>query len=247
MAKSTLTLIGGGKTFIGPADGTGPMRYLGDISKVELTVSEDKKTLANFTTPGGGVADSITLIKEVTLAITAQSFDVENLALATFGETGDIASGSITDESHLAYKGGYIRTANGGVGLSGVVVKKGVTTLVAGTDYEVLGGGIRILPTTSAMSNGDTITLDYDYGAARSVEAILNAGKDYSISFDGFNQANDSTPVVLDVWRVRNAPTAVSLVGDNFGNLEFKFDVLMDASKTGAGTSKFFRLVQVEV
>jgi hypothetical protein len=79
MAKKTHTLIGGGggEGFIGPADGSGPLRFLGELSNVEISLKEEKKTLRNYSTPGGGLADSIRLISEVTLSITGHGFDVE--------------------------------------------------------------------------------------------------------------------------------------------------------------------------
>ena len=245
MAKKTHTLIGGGECFIGPFDGSAALRFLGEASKVELTFSEEKKTLKNYSTPGGGNADTVSLITDVQLVITAHGFDAEALAMATFGESNAITGASVTDESHTAYLGGYIRAAEG-VSLSAVSLTQGVTPLVEGTDFEIKGGGVRILPGATNVTDGDTVLMSYTHANSTTVEAILNAGKEYRFAFDGFNQANDNTPVVLDVWRAKNTPSSIGLVTDDFGNIEFTFDVLKDDAKTGANISKFFKLNQVE-
>ncbi|MBF0625843.1 MAG: hypothetical protein HQL82_13670 [Magnetococcales bacterium] len=245
MAKKTHTLIGGGECFIAPFAGGAAMRFLGEASKVELSFSEEKKTLKNYSTPGGGNADTVSLITDVQLVVTAHGFDAEALAMATFGEAGNIAGGSVTDESHTAWLGGYIR-ATAGVNLTAVTLTNAGTPLVEGTDYEVKGGGVRILPGAVNVSDGDTVLMSYTHAASRTVEAILNTGKEYKMVFDGFNQANDNTPVVLDVWRVKNTPSSIGLVTDDFGNIEFTFDVLKDDAKSGVGVSKFFKLTQIE-
>ncbi|ABK44539.1 conserved hypothetical protein [Magnetococcus marinus MC-1] len=245
MGKKTHTLIGGGECFIGPFGGGAGMRFLGEASKVELSFSEEKKTLKNYSTPGGGTADTVSLITDVQLVITAHGFDTESLAMATFGESGSIAGGTVTDESHVAYRGGYLR-AKEGVDLSAVSLTNSGTPLVEGTDYEVKGGGVRILEAAENVVDGDTVLMTYTHASSATVEAILNAGKEYRLSFDGFNQAFDGKPVVLDVYRVKNTPSSLGLVTDDFGNIEFSMDVLKDDSKTGAGVSKFFKLMQIE-
>ena len=245
MSKKTHTLIGGGECFIAPFAGGAAMRFLGEASKVELTIDEEKKTLKNYSTPGGGNADSVSLITGAQLVVTAHGFDAEALAMATFGEAGSITGASVTDEEHTAYLGGYLRAA-AGVSLSSVSILNGATPLVEGTDFEVKGGGVRILPGATNVADGETVLMSYTHATSRTVEAILNAGKEYRMTFDGFNQANDNTPVVLDVWRVKNTPSSIGLVTDDFGNIEFTFDLLKDDSKTGAGISKFFKLTQIE-
>ena len=122
MAKLTHTLIGGGECFIGPFDGSGPLRFLGEASKVEISFEEDKKTLKNYSTPGGGNADTVSLITNVQLSITAHGFDTKALAMATYGEAGSITGAAVTDEEHILYKGGLIRAAEG-VGLTAVTLK----------------------------------------------------------------------------------------------------------------------------
>ena len=312
MAKRTHTLIGGGECFVGPLNDSGALRFLGEASQVELSFDEDKKTLKNYSTPGGGNADTTSLITDVQLSITAHGFDTEALAMATFGEAGFITGAAVTDEEHVLYKGGLIR-ADEGVGLTAVTLKQkngndasvwvgstayggtseplhvipsvtntyfyrattagtsdaseptwpttvgetvvdgtvtwtcvGKIDLVAGTDYEVKGGGVQILKTAVNVEEGETVLFSYTHANAATVEAILNTGKEYRFVFDGFNQANDNTPVVMDVWRAKNTPSSLGLVTDDFGNIEFVFDVLRDDSKTGEGISQFFKLTQVE-
>ncbi len=245
MAKTTHTLIGGGECFIGPFDGTAALRFLGEASKVEISFEEDKKTLKNYSTPGGGNADTVSLITDIQLSITAHGFDAEALAMATFGEADSVTGAAVTDESHTAYLGGYLRAA-AGVSLTAVSITQGGTPLVEGTDFEIKGGGVRILPGATNVADGDTVLMSYTHANSATIEAILNTGKEYRFVFDGFNQANDNTPVVMDVWRAKNTPSSIGLVTDDFGNIEFVFDVLKDDSKTGANISKFFKLNQVE-
>jgi hypothetical protein len=100
----------------------------------------------------------------------------------------------VSDEEHVAYLGSYIRL-DAGVDISAVTVTKDAAVLGENTDFIVKKGGIYI-PANAGLANGDAILVSYTHADSRTVEAILNFGKEYRFSFDGFNQAFDDNPVV---------------------------------------------------
>lgn len=313
MAKSTHSLLGGGKVYISLADDSDAMRFLGECPKVDLAFDEDKKQLKNYSTPGGGNADSVTLISSVTLTLTNHAFDSKALAIATYGADAAITGAAVTDEEHTVYLGGLVR-ADEGISMSAVTVVskegtnaatwtattayggtseplyvipstpnsyyyeatsagtsdatepvtwpttkgdtvvdatatwtcKGLIELVVNTDYEVNAGGVEILSTATNADDGDVVLFSYTHADSMTVDGILNTGSEYSISFVGFNTANNDSPVVLDVFKVKSSPASVSFIADDFATQELVFEVLKDDSKTGDGVSKYFKITQVE-
>jgi hypothetical protein len=75
------------------------------------------------------------------------------------------------------------------------------------------------------------------------VQALTTGSKTYEMTFGGLNEANSNSPVVLNIYRLQiGAAANLSLIGDDFTALEVKGKVLMDSSKTGTGTSRYFRV-----
>lgn len=151
--------------------------------------------------------------------------------MALFGSVSATTGAAVTEEEHIAYKGGYIRVKNG-ISLSAVSVMKGATSLVEGVDYEVKGGGVLILKTTTLVTNGDTVKINYTHASATVVEAAVNSGAEYKLIFDGFNSANSDKPVVLDIHRATCSPAGIGLIVKEFGTIGWNFELLKDEAIT---------------
>ena len=57
MTTATRSYIGKGKIYAGLRSG-GAMRPIGNVSKISLAISEEKKELKDFTSAGGGTKDT---------------------------------------------------------------------------------------------------------------------------------------------------------------------------------------------
>lgn len=54
---------------------------------------------------------------------------------------------------------------------------------------------------------------------------------------------NQVKKVVLDIYKVKFTPaSSLSFIGDDFGSLELKGIALVDTTKTGLGTSPYFKV-----
>lgn len=112
------SLIGEGEIFLGLRSG-GPLRAVGQVKEFKLEVSEETKELKNYQ-GGGGLADQVSWISKVEATFNFLSLSAKNLALAMRGGNAELASGTVSDQAHIAYAGGFL--ALDGIGPSSVTV-----------------------------------------------------------------------------------------------------------------------------
>lgn len=153
----------------------------------------------------------------------------------------------MTDEAHTAYKGGLIRLAHPGASAVGVALASAPSTPIAASgNYEVRAEGVFVLDDAAAIDDGDALLIDYTHPAYDLVEALTSSAKILELSFGGVNEADSGNPVIVDLFRVQiGAAKNLGLINDNFAELQVDGEVLVDPSKTGAGTSRFFRVQMV--
>lgn len=121
------------------------------------------------------------------------------------------------------------------------VVCAGKTTLVAGTDYEIRGGGVYVF--SSATIAGEVWTVGYTKAATDVVQAITGSGKEYEMLFDGLNEARSGKRTRISAYRVKpGALQNFGLIGEDYAALEVSGEILQDSTKTGAGISKYFKV-----
>lgn len=114
----------------------------------------------------------------------------------------------------------------------------GKTAPVAGTDYEVRGGGIYVFNTLA----GEAWTVNYTKAQVDVIDALTTSSKEYELFFDGLNEARSGKKANVKVYRVKlGAAKVVSWIGDDYGVIELSGKVLKDTSKTGAGVSQYFK------
>lgn len=233
--------IGKGKVYLSKR-GTDKLRFVGNCEKVELSFNEETKELKDFTQAGGGVANSVSRIDKVELGLNLFDYSPENLSLAMFGESSNVAAGSISSEMHILNKNHLTKLSHSHV--SNVVVTDSLTSSVyqQDVDYEVVNAGIIPLE-LGGISDGTDVLIDYDYGASDIVHALMNSGDEYRFVFDGLNEAQSGKKVVLEVYRVKFTPAAsLSFIGDDFASIEITGTALSYSSFVGNGLSKYFKV-----
>lgn len=242
---TTKSYIGKGSVYI--ARPGKALIKIGNSSKLEFSIDEEKKEQPDFENPGGGVADSVSRIKSVKLALTVLKLSPENLALALRGTTGAGAGGAVDKEPHAGVLAGGLvvfaksqdltkpLTVTDGEAVDPVIYQEG-------RDYVRRRAGIEIVAVADGGTIVDKSDIDASYTAlsAVTVEALTNTGEEIRLVFDGINEANGK-PVFVDAFRVKpGAAKGWSLIGDDFASLEIEADVLKDDSKTGVGISQYF-------
>lgn len=123
---------------------------------------------------------------------------------------------------------------------------RGAVTMVDGTDYEVGKAGIFILSTASRFALGLPITVAYTKNPAEIVQALVSSSTEYTLQFDGLNEVDSGNPYYVKIHRIKFGVTAgLDMIGDDFGALEVKFDVLQDTTISGTGISQYLKIAQV--
>ncbi len=234
-----------GKVFMRERGSLSAMYEVGEVSQLDIAQNENKIKLPDHTAPGGGTRNTVSRIESVECAIKFYDFTPENIAMAVFGNVSAIVGGSIIDESHKAYKGGFIDTLYPGISAVNCQEVSGGsgTDFVAGTDYEVQSGGIMILDGYTGVEGSD-IFIDYTHVGVDVVEAIVDSGKEYELFFDGINEAQSGKPHTMKVHRIKFGPAqSMSMISESdFVGLELTGELLIDTSKVGAGISKYYNL-----
>lgn len=236
--------IGKGKNYIQVVGGTTGFLSMGNSSKLELSVDEEKKELPDYTTPGGGLDNSVSRIKAVKGSMTLHHLTPANLALVLRGASAAVAAGAVVDEAITARLGALVPFAyQPDPAIAPVVTNSaGTTTYVLNTDYTVEPGGIIPL-STGAITAGQALLVDYTKLAGDVVQALTSAGLEYQMFFDGLNEAASGKPVTARLHRVKFSPTSgLGLLGDDFAGLELTFDLLKDETITGTGLSKYAKI-----
>lgn len=234
------TYIGKGSIYLDT--GTSGLLPIGNCSKLSMSIDEEKKELLDYENAGGGLADSISRITAVKLAVTCHNMSPENIAIALRGGQAARTGSAISNEALTSKKGTLVTFARlQDLSLSLAVTGTGGTpTYTEGTDYERRRAGIWI-PSASTIPDG-AIEVDYTALADNLVQALTSAGQEYRLVFDGLNEARSGKAYVVDCFRVKFSPTSgFDLIGDDFAGFEMSADILKDTTKTGAGISQFFK------
>jgi hypothetical protein len=234
--------LGSGKIYARVAGASAGLMYIGNASKLELAVAEDKQKLKDFSKPGGGTYATVSRVSEATLSMTLADLNKTNVARALFGTESAIVGATVVDEVVTAYKGAIVPLLHPNPTAVTVTDSTAVTTFSAVTDYEVRAGGIYILP-TGTITDAQSLKVDYTYAAYDKVEAMTSSSITLELHFEGLNEANSGKPVIVDVYRAQLSPTkALSLLGETFAELQVEAEILADTSKTGTGISQYFRV-----
>jgi hypothetical protein len=232
---SDKSFIGGGKLHI---DG----RFVGNVPQLDLNFEVDPKELKDSTTPGGGLYNSLERISSVGFSFAFSDYNAENLAMALYGSSTAVASAVITDESITSPSAlnRFVKTASL-IDLTetySVTSDPAGTTYVADVDYVASAGGILFVANipvdTALLVNYTSLGIDL-------VQALVNSGMEHNFVFDGFNDAQSGTPVVVDIFRAKPSPAAgIPLISDDFVANSVTGKILKDTTKIAVGESQYF-------
>lgn len=233
--------LGSGTLYAREAGTPAGLIAIGNTSKLDFKVEEDKKTLPDYTKPGGGTYASVSRIKAVTAEFTVHDLNKTNVARAVFGSEATVAGAAVIDEVIVVYKGAIAKLNHPNPTAVVLTNSAGAVTYAVNVDYEVRAGGIYIID-TGAITDGQSLKVDYTFATYSKVEALTTGAKTLELFFEGLNEANNGLPVLIDVYRLQLSPAkALALLGDDFSELQMEGEVLKDTSKTGVGISQYFR------
>lgn len=236
--------LGSGKIYIRPYGAAAPFTEVGNCSALNFQPQLDKKTLPNYTEPGGGTQNTVERVTGVQMNYTFHDFSPENFARTLRGQVTQTPAGTVAAEAVVAYKGGLAPLAKLPTSITSVEPTGGGTPYTVVTDYEFREGGI-YLPATSTIpepiAGAPNIEVEYAHAAQSRVDALVTSAKQYEVLFIGLNEAKSGKPVRVVAHKVSGGVLQdMGLLGDDYGAGQVSGDILMDPSKVGAGVSKYF-------
>lgn len=224
-----------GKVYLGArlAGGKpGALRWVGDAPKCDVALATE--TESRKESYSGNRLTSAYLQKgtDVTLALTLNWADAENLVLGLYGTAINVSSGTVASETLPSglVVGDVITLEHGGISDLEITDSAGSPgTLTEGTHYQIEsanGGTIKIL---SLGSFTQPFKAAYDYTASADVTMFTSAPPERYLLLDGVNTL-DNSPVKLRLYRVRFNPlSTLPLINDSFGQIELSGAALYDS------------------
>lgn len=213
---------------------------IGNVTALDIAISDDTKELLDYQNAGGGTLDRIVRIKSVTAKAKTSNLDSTNLAMALRG-TNTVAVGApIADEAHADIQLGSLIVLSRLPDLAiPVTVKVGAATIPA-ADYEMRRSGLWIKSDATTLIALDDILVSYTALADNLIQALVSSGDEYELVFDGLNEARSGKATVITAYRCTLSPAkSLGLISDNFGELELELTLLADESISGTGLSRF--------
>jgi hypothetical protein len=243
MALTTqVSYIGKGEVFLQKRNSAGAKQTpIGNCTSLQFGITEDTKELLDYTSAGGGKLDTSSRIKAVTAKMKVSNLSPSNLAIALRGSVTTHAAAAVADEAHAdIVRGSLVELARLPDTGAAITVKVGATVVAAAGNWQAMGAGIWIEPTATALADGDDITVTYGALADDLVQAMVSSSDEYTLLFQGLNEARSGKPVIVKAFRIKFSPAkALDLIADEFGQLELEAEALSDATVTGTGLSKF--------
>ena len=248
MERVDRSYIGKGNVYLKLRGSNTGFFHFGNCSALGVSFEEDKKQQKDYTKPGGGNTNSVSSISDVTGSLTALDMTADNLAPALRGAVTKIAGGTQVTDEELPATGtvgefipfGSIPDAGETITLKNAVDD---SAIAAGVDYELTENGIVVLDNTNITTSGVKAT--YTKHAAEVLEALVQAGQEFTLYFDGLNEAQSGKPVNITIHRLKFSPiSGLPFIGDEFAEAEMEFEILSDGAISGAGLSKFMKVAQ---
>lgn len=238
--------IGSGSMLIREFGAAAPFEAMGNCSALNLSPQEEKKSILDYTQPGGNKRNEIARLTGVDCSWTFHDFSAENFARGLRADVNTIAAGNATDEPAVAYKGGYTPLEKIATTITSVKDPTGVTTYTPVTDYELRDGQL-YLPSTSTIpapvAGAANVEVTYAYAAQKNVQALVNSNKQYEVLFVGLNEARSGKRVRVHAYKVNGGILQqMAMIGDDYGAGEVTGALLPDGTRTGAGISQYFKV-----
>ncbi len=210
---------------------------LGFVGKLAIDPPEiDKIEMKSYRDPAnpGQVVDEVIKSKKFAISITTKSINKETVNLLLFGtsQPQSQAAGSVTDESVTGRTGRWVDLEHRNLAAGSVVVTNsdGSVTYTEDTDYQVdyWGGAIKVL-TGGAISDGDTLLVDYNYQALNydEISGSQVSKMEGKLTFKGQNFTTGQD-VELIIPRLTLEPSGgFDEIAEDYTGLEFKGSILV--------------------
>lgn len=218
---------------------------VGNVLELLLEHKEDVQKQSDMTALGGGTHSEDRQVTEVTMKMKMADLNAVNLCRAVLGTAALVPAADVVGEQFTAYLGGLLPLAH--IQPTDVVLKTGAdkasaTPVAAANNFEVRPEGIFLLPTATDIAEDAKLWISYSHGEYANIEALTTKAVELELVFGGLNSVDNGNPQRVELFRVSQSVTkTLALINKDFGSLEVEGSVLLDPTKTGVGTSRYYR------
>lgn len=218
---------------------------IGNVLEASVEYKESVESQDDMTQLGGGKHGERRRVTDVTFKAKLADLNVLNLARGVLGTMDPQNAGSVVDAPYIVARGALIPLPHAGA--ASLVLKKGMAVVAAAGNFDLLPEGIRIRADALALTDGDAVTVSYDYADQVVIEALTSKAPELVIRFAGLNEADSGRPVLIDLWRVSQSVTKklALLQAKGFAALEVEGSLLQDPTKVGVGVSRYMRTTHI--
>jgi len=235
--------LGSGKLLLREFGAATPFEEVGNVSALSFSPQVNSLTLADYTQPGGGTRNRVDRVTEVQIAYTFHDYNAGNFARSMRGTVSEIAGGTAASEPVVAYPGGFTPLAYIASAITSVKSADGEDTYIAGTDYELVDGGLRVLEDggiPAPVGGAANVSVSYSYLGAERVQAFVTSAKQYEALFVGLNEARSGKEVRVHAHKISGGVIQeLGLLGDQYGQGQVQGALQADTSKA-VGLSQYF-------
>ncbi len=217
---------------------------MGNYSALEVSFEEDRKEQKDYTSVGGGNVNVLSRIDSETGSLTAMDLSAASLTPALRAAVSEQASGAVVDEVVPASgtDGELLPFAFAPDHSQSITVKDDMDVTEC-IDYNLTANGIVVIG-TGAIDN-DGVKVSCTKAPQEIMQALLEAGEEFALFFDGMNEAQSGKPVSITMHRLKFSPVqGMPFISDEFTEVSMEFEVLRDSSIGGVGMSQFMKVVQ---
>jgi hypothetical protein len=241
-----LPMLGKGSILFDIFDANGlstGLQHLGNCTKFELDMKDDIKELYQSLNKNVTLIATATAKRQPKVSITGTDFSSNHLAIAAMSAgktTLATTAQAITNETLISAtvlnaKGRYFRTVNLNIDPTTTppVLKQGVTTLVAGTDYVLVDpiSGLFYIPLTSTIVPSTAVVANYST-LVGSFDQVAGATVPHQQGHLVFvPDPVDGQKIGVDIWRCNLNPNGqIGLIADDYGNWTLDGQILDDTA-----------------
>ena len=230
-----------GQLYAVPYGGGTALTAVGNALEASVEYKEDVESQEDMTALGGGKHGERRRVTDITFKAKLADLNITNLARAILGTAMPQDAGAVVDAPYAVQRGTLIPLPH--VGVTDLVVEKTGTPVPALGNFDLLPEGIRIRADAAVLTDGDAITVSYDYADQVVIEALTTKAPELTLRFGGLNEADSGRPVIVDFWRVSQSVTKqlVLLQSKGFASLEIEGSLLQDPTKAAVGISRYMR------
>lgn len=218
---------------------------IGNVLEASVEYKEAVESQDDMTVLGGGKHGERRRVTDITFKAKLADLNVTNLARAVLGTALPQDAGAVTDKPYTVQRGALIPLPH--VGIANLAVQKAGAPVPALGNFDLLPEGIRIRADAAALTDGDAITVSYDYADQVVIEALTAKAPELVLRFGGLNEADSGRPVIVDLWRVSQSVTKqlALMQAKGFAALDIEGSLLQDPTKVGVGISRYMRTIHI--